>query len=207
MNIKTLFGIFLLIIVIFLISFFSMKSQQNTDIKIALCPTYYYLENTLVSNDYEVIKTDSSSESFNLLKNNSVGLILTGRTAKPSEIISDLDFIIVGKEDYSFLGKESDIIYNDQMQELNFVTDLDEEDLKSKFPIKNIRKVEDVYDFIDNEIIITSWENTDFDKAEIVHVLNRTGEREPLSRKLNIYYVKSNENLASDLYTLIKKEI
>lgn len=191
-----------LILAIFLISsFFTHRDQK---IKVVVCPTYYYLEEILIENNYEVIKTKSSAESFALLKTNSADLILTGRTAKQIEKVPNLDFIVIGEEGYSFLGRESNTINHSQMANLNFVTDLDAEKIKNEFPIKNLRKVADVYDFSDQEIIITNWENTDFEKADIVHVLKNNGERDPLSRRLNIYYLNENENPAKELISLIK---
>lgn len=204
---KVFYFVLPLLVFLLLAGVFLSKSEESMQIRVAICPNYHYLEDFLTENNYQVIKTNSSSESFNLLKNHSTDLILTGRTAKPSEVIPNLDFIVIGEEGYSFLSRELVVIQHSQMADLYFVTDLDEERLKNIFPIKNIKKAEDIYNFTDDEILITSWENTDFNKAEIIHVLKDNGQRDPLSRRLSIYYLKTNESLALNLSNLIKSNL
>lgn len=201
---KVFYFSLLLLVSLFAISGYLSKQDESAEIKVAICPTYHYLEDSLLESNYRVIKTNSSSENFELLENRSTDLILTGRTAKPSEVITNLDFMVVEEEGYSFLSREPKIIQHSQMADLYFVTDLDEERLKKIFPIKNIEKVEDIYNHTNDKILITSWENTDFSKAEITHVLKDNGQRDPLSRRLSIYYLKSNKSLATDLFNTIK---
>ncbi len=53
--------------------------------------------------------------------------------------------------------------------------------------IDNIQEVKNVYEHLNDGIVITSWENTDYAKANIVHVMKDNGERIKLSRRPTIY--------------------
>jgi len=65
----------------------------------------------------------------------------------------------------------------------------------------NISQVENVYQYMDEGIIITSWENTDYNRAEIIHLLENNGRRVKLSRQATAYYKDKSINL-EDLKTL-----
>ncbi len=190
--------IILLILIVIIISGFSIfifnkqnKEQVSTKkppvqekIKIAACPTCYKLNKKLDLEKYQVIKTNSTAQSITLLGNGQVDMILAGRTLKPNE--PQMDSLLI-EDGYSFLSIPGKTIYIDQLNNYNIYTDLDEEELKQKFFIEKINKVEDVYEYLDKGIVITSWENTDYTKAEIVHLLEKNSERVKLSRRPTLY--------------------
>ena len=153
-------------------------------IKIAACPTCYELSKQLDLAKYQVIKTGSTAESLALLASGQVDMILAGRTLKPHE--PQMDGLLID-EGYSFLSNSGGTIFVDQLNNYNIYTDLDSAELKQKLPIGKIQTVDNVYEYLDKGIIITSWENTDYNKAKIVHVLESSGERVKLSRRPTIY--------------------
>ncbi len=151
--------------------------------KIAACPTYHYLEEKLPEN-FEIVKTDSTSQSFNLLNKGKVDLVFSGRTLKPQD--PSYDYEIIG-EGYSFINKNGGIILERDLKNYTLYTDLNSVEIKEKFSVKDIFEVENIYDFIDKGIVITSWDNTDYDRSELIHFLNDLGERNYLSRRLTLY--------------------
>jgi hypothetical protein len=50
--------------------------------------------------------------------------------------------------------------------------------------------VEDIYEYLDKGIVITSWENTDYRRTAIVHVIEDNQERLALSRRPTLYCPK-----------------
>lgn len=170
------------------------KSEVKKEkIRIASCPTYYQkLKNSLELSDYKVIATSSTAESLDLLKKNQVEAVVAGRTLKPNE--SNF-YSIVLKEGFSFLSQKSQTIYWDDLVNYNVYTDLDPEIIKEEFLIKKIKRVESVYDYLEEGIIITSWENTDYSKAELVHLLEKDNTRADFSRQATFYYKDELEHI------------
>ncbi|MEX0918472.1 MAG: hypothetical protein WDZ85_00670 [Candidatus Paceibacterota bacterium] len=182
----------------------SSKSFETTEkIKIATCPTYYELSKSLNLEKYQVIKTSSTAQSLVLLESGQADMILAGRTLKPTE--PQMDSLLI-KEGYSFLSNQEATIFVDQLNGYNIYTDLDEEELKQKFPIKNIQAVASVDEYLDKGIIITSWENTDYNKASIVHLLEKNGERVKLSRQPTIYCPNACDEQARELALYLKNK-
>lgn len=189
-NLFIFFSLFLLIsIIYFAQSNFILSKNENEEIekntKIAVCPTYYHLEEKINKEKIELIKTNSTAESINLLKEKKVEAILTGRLLKPNEPF--FDFLVIGKEGYSFLNQSEKIIFEEDLKKYSIYTDLNLEEIKSNFSTDQVFAVENVYDFLDQGIVITSWENTNYSKAKIVHLLEKNGKRNILSRRLNLY--------------------
>jgi hypothetical protein len=154
--------------------------------KIASCPTYYQrLKNSLDLSNYEVIATSSTAESLDLLKKDRVEAVIAGRILKPNEPKFNS---IVLKEGCSFLAQKTQNIYLEDLSNYNFYTDLDLEIIKEKFSIDKIEKVENVYDYLEKGIIITSWKNNDYLKAEIIHLLEKNNTRVEFSRQATFYY-------------------
>jgi hypothetical protein len=172
-------------------------------IKIAVCPTYHKMAENIDAEEYEFIKTGATAESLNLLKNNKADMILAGRTLKPTE--PKLKSLLVKKEGYSFLSDQVKVIKVRDLDNCDMYTDLDSALIKKTFSIKKINHVDDVYKFLDKGIVITSWENTDYAKAEIVHVLEDSGERAPLSRRPTLYFSQAREEDANKLTSLLNK--
>jgi hypothetical protein len=172
-------------------------------IKIAVCPTYHKMAKNIDAEEYEFIETGATAESLNLLKNNKADMILAGRALKPTE--PKLKSLLVKKEGYSFLSDQVKVIKVGDLNNYDIYTDLDSALIKKEFSIKKIHEVDDVYKFLDKGIVITSWENTDYARAEIVHVLEDSGERAPLSRRPTLYFSQTREEDANKLKFLLNK--
>lgn len=176
-------------------------SLKQEKVKIAACPTCFEMIDGLDNEKYEVVKTASTSESIALLKGQKVDVILAGRVLKPGE--PQMDYISVG-EGYSFLSGREEIVYLSQLNNYDLYTDLDAEKLKNIFPIENISQVDNVYQYLDKGIVITSWENTDYNKAAVVHVLEASGERVKLSRRPTFYCSVACGEDIQELVSLLK---
>ncbi len=197
MNYKAMIVIFFLFLFSFLILNQTIKTK-NTSLnacgvslvknRIAACPTFHKYLRNLDQDIFDVYFTNSSSESFYLLENNQVDLILSGRTLKldenffPNKVLGDYNNY------YSFLSANTKTIYLNELNFYNFYTDLDRNKVKKDLGIEEIEEVENVYNFLNDGIVITSWERTDFSKSEMVHVLKEDDSRLELSRIPIIYY-------------------
>lgn len=171
-------------------------------IKVAACPTCYELSKKLDLEKYQVIKTNSTAQSIAFVESEQADMILAGRTLKPDE--PRMDKLLI-EEGYSFLSNRGATIFIDQLDEYNVYTDLDEQELKEKLSIEKIQTVNNVYEYLDKGIIITSWENTDYDKAEIVHLLEKNGERVKLSRRPTVYCPNVCDEQAQELALNLKQ--
>ncbi|MDD5749802.1 MAG: hypothetical protein PHO91_03400 [Patescibacteria group bacterium] len=175
--------------------------SEAEKIKIATCPTCFAMTQKLDSEKYQLIPTTSTAQSIALLQSGQVDLILAGRTLKPEEPI--LDSLII-KEGYSFLAKEEIIIYSSDLANYQIYTDLDVASLKTSLEIENIEPVDDVYQYLNQGIIITSWENTDYHRANLAHILENNGKRVNLSRRPTVYCAQACDQKAQDIATLLK---
>jgi hypothetical protein len=186
----------LLIIVLLLIPFIFFKKddsvkgvQSNT--RIAVCPTMYKRFNGL--DGIDLVLTNSTSSSVQELKNNRVEYVLSGRVPKPEENITD--FIIL-KEGMSFISMEEGVYFLRDVLYMDIYTDKDIDE--SIF--KNIHKVDNVYSYLDKGLVITSWENTDYSRANVVHIMNEYGSRWEDSRTPVIYCMeKCDSNFVESL--------
>ncbi len=171
--------------------------EENKELKpiVAGCPTFYYMLDELSNDGVGVIKTDSTAESFYLLQQGKADLIIAGRALMPEE--PKFPFEIIGPG-YSFISEKELLILDKEMGDYDFFTDLPSKEIIEKFPYiihDKISKVENVYDYLSEGIIITSVENTDYSKSEIVHVYKEDGFRHRFSRAPIIYYSKTSNNL------------
>ncbi len=164
------------------------ETIEQEKVKIAGCPSYHQLAKNLDKSEYEFIPTVSTAESIKLLQNKQVDLVLAGRTLRPEE--PEYDSLVVA-DGFSFLSGRGETIFLSQLKDYQLFSDLNVEELTSRLMIKNIRQVDNVYDYLDQGIIITSWENTDYDRAEIVHVFGNNNQRLALSRRPTIYCPQS----------------
>lgn len=177
-------------------------SKQEEKVRIAVCPTYHEIVKKLDSNNYQIILTNSTAESINFLTKNQTDLILSGRTLKPEE--PNMEKAVIG-EGYSFLNKNGSTVYINQLKNYNIYTDLESKILEKAFLLEEVQKVDDVYEYLDQGIIITSWENTDYSQAEIVHVLNLDGSRTYLSRRLTLYCARNcNQEKIEAIVSVLK---
>ena len=210
LNKKILIFALLLILLFLVLIFLKNKrtdqkiniSSEQEKIKIAVCPTYYDFVKKIDHSRYEIIFTDSTAESITFLEKGLVDFILAGRTFKPEE--PQMDYHIF-KEGYSFLTASEIVINEKDLIDYKIFTDQDIENIKSLFLVDEIIKVDNVYEYLDKGIIITSWENTDYSRAEIVHLLENDGKRLALSRRPTLYCpISCNKETASDLIRSLK---
>ncbi|MFW5884988.1 MAG: hypothetical protein ACOCUF_02055 [Patescibacteria group bacterium] len=177
------------------------NSPDAEKIKVAACPTCFEMVKNVKADKYEIIKTRTTAESIALLENGQADVIMAGRTLKPGE--PKLAHLSIG-EGYSFLSSQTKTILAGQLNDYDIYTDLETEGLEKKLSVEKIQKVDNIYEYLDKGIIITSWENTDYTKASIVHVLEKDNKRMALSRRPAIYCPGSCESpivqeLAKDL--------
>lgn len=166
-------------------------------IKIAACPTCFEAAKKLDAAKYQVILTASTAESTALLARGSVDLILAGRTLRPDEAAGDS---LVLAEGYSFLASQPTTVYADELKDVIINTDIDPEKLSQELPGFSFEQVNDVYEYLEKGIILTSWDNTDYARADIVHVFARDGQRLALSRQPTLYCpTECDKEIASDI--------
>jgi len=178
------------------------KISAQEKIKIAACPTCYELSKKLDLGKYQVIKTNSTAQSIAFLKSGQADMILAGRTLKPDE--PRMDNLLIS-EGYSFLSNQERAVYIDDLRDEPVYTDLNIETIKNIFTIQKIEAVENVYNYLDKGIVITSWENTDYIKAAIVHVFEESGKRVELSRRPTVYCPNICGQEAQELTLLLKQ--
>ncbi len=160
--------------------------EAKAKTRIAACNTCYgsTYERVSALDDYEMIRTGSTGESIRLFLQGEADMIISGRTLKPEEPRLD-QFVI--EEGYSFLSDSGMLVYRDELEGQSIFTDLDAWELKSDLSLREVVEVDDVYDYLDQGVVVTSWENTDYSRAEIVHVYERDGQRFGPSRQPTLY--------------------
>jgi hypothetical protein len=160
------------------------ESQVIEKIKIAVCPTYFeYLQN-LDKVRYQVVPTSTTADSLKMLNNGEVDFALGGRIAKPNEPLFIYEALGKG---YSFLSAQELTLPSSNFGDYNFFTDLDANELGLLFSIDNLTAVKNVYEYIDQGIVITTWDNTDYLRAQPVHLLASDNKRVLLSRQATIF--------------------
>ncbi|MDD4106723.1 MAG: hypothetical protein PHX84_02120 [Candidatus Shapirobacteria bacterium] len=178
----------------------SEKDDNSQKFVIAACPSCYELALKLDPDLYTIVKTGSTSESLALLEAGKVDSIFAGRTLKPGE--PQLEAHVV-KEGFSFLSSSEITISKRELNNHIIYTDLETEQLKSELGLNNITHVEDVYNYLNKGVVITTWENTDYSKANIVHVIEDDGQRLALSRRPTLYCSSTcDPRLLSDISSL-----
>ncbi len=204
---KNLIFLFLLSVSIF-ISYFLIFNKNNEEtvvdiITIAACPTFYYrLDNLKNNENYSIILTDSTAISLEMLGKRQVDYAVGGREIMPYE--PNFNYEAIG-EGFSFISNESLVIYDNDLLSYTLYTDLDLDLLRSNFGDLNYEIVDDVYDYLkDNNIIITSWENSDFNRARIVHLLKDDNLRNIKSRLPTVFCQKTcNYDIIDDIKNLM----
>jgi hypothetical protein len=194
--------------VVVLVIFFLGNSKQTEPmlttslptkekIKIAACPTCYEADKKLDKEKYEIVPTATTAESATLLARGSVDMLLAGRTLKPSEAAADFLVLTGG---YSFLGDKQLNLDINEIKDRTIFTDLDPVELKNNLPDFTFKQVDDVYDYITKGIVLTTWENTDYSRAEIVHVYENNGRRLAMSRRPTLYCpTNCQDEVATDI--------
>ncbi len=179
----------------------SVKSNPDvlagTTITVAVCPTYYDSVNNL-GDEYMVVRTESTAESLLLLDSKRVDFAIGGRTLMPEE--EHLEYTVLDdKERFSFLFKEGIVIMEEKLRGMVVYTDQDVDLIKEIFGITDVKEVEDVYEYVQEFVVITSWYNTDYSKGNIVHLLDSNGKRNYNSRIPILYYRQEGDVEGFDL--------
>ncbi len=183
----------------------SVEKEEKTEketIYIATCPTFYHIENLLKESDINIVKTNSTLESINLLERGFVDFVISGRALKKEE--PNLLFEILGAG-YDFIYKDEIVIYQKDMENFIFYTNLDKENILRDFEYileENLIEVEDVLDYLNEGIVITILENKL--ESNIVNIINNFNQRVRLSRLPRLYYVN---DFKSDKIEEMKKDL
>ena len=173
------------------------ETEEGNKISVAVCPTYYEAVDGL-GEEYKVVKTQSTLESLQLLDSGTVDFAIGGRTPKLGE--EQFKYTVLDDTDrYSFLFKESIAITEKELVGMVVYTDQDVDKIKEIFGIENVKRVDDIYKYVEDSVTITSWDNTDYSKAEIVHLLDSDGNRNPNSRIPILYYREGTDIEKFDL--------
>ncbi len=174
-------------------------------LRVAACPTFHdeleILEDAGIITTY----TNSTGESIRLLSNERVDLVFSGRRLRPEE--PEFDHINFD-EGYSFIGDNKFSINLSDITEFPFHTDLDKDTVLEDFPWieeENLREVDDPYLHLSTSIGITSFENTDYSRAEPVSVINWNGKRIRKSRVPTLYFNSEDRKEAKEVISLIGK--
>ncbi len=176
-----------------------LSTVEEEEFKIAACPTYHYLEEKMPDN-FKILKTGSTSQSFSLLNQEKVDFVFSGRTLAPQE--PDYDYEVIG-EGYSFISRRGGEILEKDLKKYTIYTDLNSTEIKEKFSVGEIFEVENVYDFLEEGIGVTSWDNTDYFRMGLIHLLKEDGNRNPLSRRLTVYCSEDcDERIVSEIKNL-----
>lgn len=194
---------FTIIGVVLMLATFLMVAKKETyskKIKIAACPTCYKLVKDINIEKYEFVPTKSTAASIDMLKNGQVDVIFAGRTLKPNEPQYSSLLISNG---YSFLASKSITLDVKDLENYAIYTDLDSSKVKTLFNIDNVTSTQGVYKYLPGGIVVTSWENTDYTKAEMVNLLEETGDRVLLSRRPTLYCPSSCNQDAKKIAHLI----
>jgi hypothetical protein len=167
--------------------------------KIAACPSCVEIARKLDPARYEIIATGSTAESIAILQSGGADMILAGRTLKPEE--PKLDYYVV-RDGYSLLAGQEISIFSDDLADYMIYTDQSADEIKKIFSVKNVLQTGNVYDYLGKGIIITSWENTDYSRAKIVHLYNNDGTRFEFSRRPTLYCLASCADAAGAIKSL-----
>ncbi len=151
-------------------------------VRIAVCPTFLDLANALDPKEFSIIETESTSESLKLLDIGSVDYVLAGRPPKPHEKDYQTEFI--STKGYSFMGGYERVINKDALDREKICTDLESILIGIDLSLK---KVNDIDECSQEDVIITSWVNTDYRRFQLIHIMNSDGARFILSRTPVLY--------------------
>ncbi len=185
----------ILSLIVFSIGIFFVKNnfQIIENQTIAACPTFHYLLDNLANEEkITVKKTLSTFDNIKLKEQGVIDFFISGRALKPQE--NGLLFEKIG-DGYDFIFQQEFSLLEKEMNLFTFYTDLSVENIIKDFKYiseNNIIKVENIKNYLDKGIIITSLEDTLV--GESVHILKENGQRVRLSRLPRLYYSSSVTN-------------
>lgn len=158
--------------------------------RIAVCPTFYSLVDDLDTEKYEIVRTASTAENIILIESGEVEYMIPGRALAPWE--PELDSIVLSDdESYSFIGLIEEPLYitdeRNDLENFSIYTDQDPDRIEELFGVSDVNFVRDVYQHLEDGIIITSWGNTSYAQGIPVSILNEDGSRVAESRRGTLY--------------------
>lgn len=180
--------------------------NDQESVAIAACPTFHYLLEALEGKSgINTIKTQSTAENIEMLKNDQVDLIISGRALKADE--PDFEWEIIGPG-YDFIFVEEIAIMENEMVFIPFYTNLDKDKIINDFhniSDDNLTQVENLGDYLKEGIVITRLERLS-EEENIVHIFKLDGSRIRLSRTPRLYYSKDLSQEKLDLIINLVRE-
>ncbi len=181
----------------FSISDSPIEEEENNishNMRIAACPTFYYMLSILEDEKFEVYPTESTGQSIYGISTGQADAFISGRALRPDE--PNLNREILGPG-FSFISEDGKVVFLEDLDKHQFYTDEDKEDVINTFDNitdDNLESTEDVYEYLENGIGITSLENTDYSRSEVVNILDGNGFRHRYSRTPSLYYTDEIED-------------
>jgi NDP-sugar pyrophosphorylase family protein len=182
---------------------YSFDKSKDT-FSVAGCPTFYYMLDKLEEEGVEVIRTLSTNENFQLMERGLADFSISGRGVLKDERF--FPSVIIGPG-YSFLSKEEFVITEKEVPFISFFTDIPTESILedfADFSIENIKKVENIEDYLEEGVVITIPENEH--KGRLVHFINEKEERVRLARVPRLYYHSDEQKKTLEMIKSIVKE-
>lgn len=163
-----------------------IMGEEVSSVKfVAICPTMdRVMSKEIVLNEYTFVNVGSTSEAVSLLNEGYVDYAISGRIPMEEEGMGEYAHLRRGdgQERFSFLSNIVEVVNTSELNNYEIYTDLEEGVLEVIFDLERIEYVENIYDFSSNGILITSWENTDYTRASIVHIMENETSRNIFSR-------------------------
>ncbi len=168
--------------------------SSNQELKVAACPTFYYMLEKLEEEGIIAIRTESSAENFQLLEEGKADIVISGRALKKGDIerFDYLLFDIIGPG-YALHFKEEIMILEEEMQFVPFYSYIDNKKIIEDFSYiseQNLQEIErqEINKYMEKGVVITSLAKSFEIKGELVHVFKEDGSRLRLSRAPVLYY-------------------
>lgn len=171
------------------------KNLSFQSLSVATCPTFLESLENFWKDKGAVASTNNTAESLQLLSKNEVDFVISGRPLKPGE--GEFEHFFINRSGYSFVGTFEANLYLSDLKNLPIYTDLDIDQIKKDLDLNNLIFIDNIYNRPQPSLAITSWENTDYSRAQIVHILNLDGSRHPLSRTPILYCNKCAQEVVS----------
>ncbi len=168
------------------------EDEVEENIVIAGCPTFYYMLEKLEKEGFGVAMTASTKDNFELMKRGEADFAISGRGLIESERF--YPSLLIGPG-YVLLFEEEVVVQKEELEGVNFFTDLSKEDVLRDFSFileNNLYEVDVVEPYFSKGIVITSHVNEN--KGRLVHLINEKGERVRISRIPRLYYNEGAED-------------
>lgn len=192
------------ILFVSLVYVFQEGSVEKEKLVATACPTFYFVLDEIESRfDIESIRTKSTAESLILLEKGLADIAFVGRGSFNDEVNSFFEQIGPG---YNFNYQEEIVVLDEEMSLFDFYTNLPVDEIIEKFngiSSENIFYKENVCDYLDKGITVTSLENSC--ESNFVHIFKKNGARVDLSRVPLVHYLNDEtKNKSEQLIDYVK---